>query len=48
VPPPVRVGESVKFDGKPHKVVAVVIRGGEQVAQLDGVKELVAAHRLQR
>lgn len=48
VPPPIRTGETVRFDGKPHKVMAVVIRGGEQVAQLDGLKEMVPAHRLQR
>lgn len=48
VPPPIRVGEAVKVDGKLHKILAVVIRQGEQVAQLDGLKDLVPAHRLQR
>ncbi|RVT86056.1 response regulator [Inhella crocodyli] len=48
VPPPIRVGDSVRFDGKPHKVVTVVISRGEQMAQLHGVKDLVPAHKLQR
>jgi CheY-like chemotaxis protein len=48
VPPPLRVGEAVSLAGKPHKVLAVVIRQGEQVAQLDGVKELIPSHRLER
>jgi DNA-binding response OmpR family regulator len=48
VPPPIRPGDSVRFDGKPHKVVTVVISKGEQLAQLHGVKELVPAHRLGR
>jgi DNA-binding NarL/FixJ family response regulator len=48
VPPPLRVGEHVKFEGKSHAVMAVVIRHGEQVAQLDGVKELVPAYKLTR
>jgi CheY-like chemotaxis protein len=48
VPPPIRVGDSVRFDGKPHKVVTVVISRGEQMAQLHGIKDLVPAHKLQR
>ncbi len=48
VPPPLRVGEAVKLAGKTHKVLAVVIRQGEQVAQLEGVKELIPSHRLER
>jgi CheY-like chemotaxis protein len=48
VPPPIRVGDAVQYGGKPFKVTAVVIRGGEQVAQLSGIQELVPAHKLQR
>ena len=48
VPPPLRTGEMVKLAGKSHKVLAVVIRQGEQVAQLEGVKELIPSHRLDR
>jgi hypothetical protein len=38
----------VKLAGQSHKVLAVVIRQGEQVAQLEGVKELIPSHRLER
>lgn len=48
VPPPIKVGDAVRFEGKRHKVIAVVIRQGEQVAQLDGGALLVPAHKLQR
>jgi DNA-binding NarL/FixJ family response regulator len=48
VPPPIKVGDAVRYEGKPHKVIAVVIRQGEQVAQLDGGALLVPAHKLQR
>lgn len=48
VPPPLRAGEHVRFDGQRRKVTAVVIRGGEQVAQLEGLKDMVPAHRLSR
>lgn len=48
VPPPLRTGDAVQYQGKPHKVAAVVIRGGEQVVQLHGSHELVPAHKLMR
>lgn len=48
VPPPLRVGEAVRFEGKSHKVTAVVLRQGEQAAQLDGVPYIVPAYKLQR
>jgi len=48
LPPPIRPGESVRFDGKAHHVLAVVISRGEQLAQLQGVKDLIPAYKLQR
>jgi DNA-binding NtrC family response regulator len=48
VPPPLRHGETVRLNGKTHRVQAVVIRHGEQLAQLDGLKDLVPATRLSR
>jgi hypothetical protein len=48
VPLPLRAGDMVKLAGQSHKVLAVVIRQGEQVAQLEGVKELIPSHRLER
>jgi DNA-binding NarL/FixJ family response regulator len=48
LPPPIRPGDTVRLQGKPHQVITVVISKGEQLAQLQGVKELVPAHRLQR
>lgn len=48
LPPPLRVGESVRWDGRPYQVTAVVMRGGEQLAQLSGAASLVPSHKLQR
>ena len=48
LPAPLRVGESVRWDGKPYQVTAVVMRGGEQLAQLSGAASLVPSHKLQR
>lgn len=48
LPPPVKVGERVQHAGRRHTVQAVVLSKGEQFAQLEGVRELVPAHRLQR
>lgn len=48
VPPPLRSGELVRLDDRARKVQAVVIRHGEQLAQLEGLKELVPASRLSR
>lgn len=48
LPPPVKAGDAVRYAGVRHKVLAVVLSKGEQYAQLDGLRELVPAHRLQR
>jgi hypothetical protein len=48
LPAPVKVGETVQLAGRHHKVQAVVLSKGEQFAQLDGVRELVPAHKLRR
>lgn len=48
VPPPLRHGDTVRLNGRSHRVQAVVIRQGEQLAQLDGLKDLVPATRLSR
>lgn len=48
LPPPLRVGETVQLQGRAHRVVAVVIRQGEQLAQLEGLREMVPASRLSR
>lgn len=48
LPPPLRPGDRVQLNGRTHRVQTVVIRHGEQLAQLDGLKELVPASRLSR
>ncbi len=48
VPPPLRSGELVRYGGRQHRVTTVVIRQGEQLAQLEGLKDLVPASRLSR
>lgn len=48
VPPPIRGGELVRYEGRQRKVQAVVIRHGEQLAQLEGLKALVPASKLSR
>ncbi|MBB5205733.1 CheY-like chemotaxis protein [Inhella inkyongensis] len=48
LPPALKAGDAVKHDGKSRKVLAVVIRHGEQLAQLEGVAGFVAADKLSR
>jgi len=48
VPPPLLQGQTVRMAGRSYKVMAVVIRHGEQLAQLDGVPALVPASQLSR
>ena len=48
MPPPLVQGETVRMAGRSYKVKAVVIRHGEQLAQLDGMKDLVPASQLTR
>ena len=48
VPPPLLQGETVRMAGRSYKIKAVVIRHGEQLAQLDGLKDLVPASQLSR
>ena len=48
LPPALKAGDAVKHDGKSRKVLAVVIRHGEQLAQLEGVAGFVAADKLGR
>lgn len=48
LPPQLRAGDKVKFEGQTDTVQFVVVRSGELVVQLKGKAELIPAHKLQR
>lgn len=48
LPPVLKPGDPVQFEGRRRKVQAVVIRHGEQLAQLEGLNALVPVDKLTR
>lgn len=48
LPPALKPGDPVQYEGRRRKVQAVVIRHGEQLAQLEGLGTLVPVEQLSR